>query len=134
MKALELLTTCAVLAFPLVMACSNEQQNQPAAYGQMNVQPPTPDQAVDRIAGARCDLEMSCNNIGTDRRFMNRSACLDKQRGELAGHLRVDQCPMGIDARRLDTCVSTIRSQRCGNVLDSVGRMTACRTSDLCMR
>ena len=137
MKALELFATCTLLGLPLLVACAHEDQSTPASqssYGQMNVQPVSVNAAIDRITTSRCDFEQTCNNVGPNQTYPDRSSCLTKTRGDLSTDLRADQCPAGIDGRGLDKCVAEIRGERCGNVLDTVGRLTACRTSELCLR
>jgi hypothetical protein len=135
MKAAELVATCVLCALPLVVACAGENRdNPPPSYGVTNTQPVGLDWAVYRIADARCDFEQSCNNVGPNEGYASRENCQTRQRGDLAGDLRSDKCPGGVDERQVDACVAQIHGERCGNVLDTVGRLTACRTSALCLR
>ncbi|AUX23799.1 uncharacterized protein SOCEGT47_043290 [Sorangium cellulosum] len=88
--------------------------------------------AVDSIVAARCDREARCNNIGADREYANRDACDSSVRSEWRDELTFGECPGGIDAKELNECLEAIRDEECGSPLDTLGRLAACRASDLC--
>jgi hypothetical protein len=99
------------------------------------MQPISAADAVQRIATARCDFEKACGNIGQgpDKDFLTHEACMNKWKADVGDDLRPHECPSGVDSRQVDTCVAELRAERCGNVLDTVSRLTACRTSALCV-
>ena len=42
-------------------------------------------------------------------------------------------CPGGVDQRELSECLTEVNNQDCGNPLDALGRIAACRASDICL-
>jgi hypothetical protein len=87
---------------------------------------------IDRIVGARCAREAACNNIGADKRYSDQNACTQKIRGDMHDDLNTRDCPAGVDSKELDECLAEIKNQDCNNPLDLIGRLAACRTSDMC--
>jgi hypothetical protein len=88
--------------------------------------------AIDRIVAARCAREATCNNIGTDKDFTTREACSQKLRGDMRDDLGAKECPHGVDQKELNECLESIQKEDCNNPIDMIGRLAACRTSDLC--
>ncbi|MGK4005216.1 DUF6184 family natural product biosynthesis lipoprotein [Sorangium sp. So ce1036] len=88
--------------------------------------------AVDSIVQARCDREARCNNIGADRAYASKEACDSRVRAEWRDELNFAECPGGIDPKELNECLQEIRNDDCGNPFDTLGRIVACRSSDLC--
>lgn len=89
--------------------------------------------AMDRIVAARCDREATCNNIGTDKRFGSRDVCSREMMTKMHDDLKASDCPKGIDGKRLDDCLSSIRKESCNNPLEALSRIAACNTSQLCL-
>jgi hypothetical protein len=90
--------------------------------------------AVDRIVGARCAREMTCKNIGHDRKFADQAACTTKVKTDMKDDLNAKDCPYGVDQKELDECLDAIKKEDCNNPIDVIGRLAACRTSDLCLK
>ena len=88
--------------------------------------------AIDRIVAARCAREATCNNIGADKSFATRDACSQKLRGDMRDDLGANECPHGVDQKELNECLQSIQKEDCNNPIDMIGRLAACRTSDLC--
>jgi hypothetical protein len=91
------------------------------------------DRAVARIAEARCDREVACDNVGDGHRWASKTDCLNDVRGDLRDKLSSDDCPNGVDERHLNECLKDARTERCGNPLDSIGRSSSCGKSELCL-
>lgn len=91
------------------------------------------DLAVERIVAARCQRETACNNIGSDKHFTNHDTCARELRSKTGSDLRASECPRGIDAKELDECMEAIRTESCNNPVDTISRLAACRTSDMCL-
>ncbi len=89
--------------------------------------------AVQQIAAARCDRELSCNNVGTGRKYVTRDSCIDELHGSVQSDLRGDQCGR-VDRAQLDKCLADIRGERCDHPLDTIARLSACRTGTLCTK
>src|SRR5690606_22494340 len=89
--------------------------------------------AIDRIVAARCAREAACNNVGTDKRFTSSDVCSQKIKTDMRDDLSAKECPGGIDQKELNECLEEIKNENCNNPIDMIGRLAACRTSDLCM-
>ena len=44
------------------------------------------------------------------------------------------ECPRGVDSKELDECLESIKTESCNNPIDTISRLAACRTSDLCLK
>ena len=92
------------------------------------------DIAIERIVAARCGRETACNNVGSDKHFVNHDVCVREVRSKVGDDLRTAACPRGIDADALDKCMESIRTESCNNPIETIQRLAACRTSDLCLK
>ena len=92
------------------------------------------DLAVERIVAARCARETQCNNIGSDKHFVDHDTCAVELRKRMGTDLRAAECPRGIDGTALDSCMESIRSESCNNPIDTIQRLAACRTGELCLK
>jgi hypothetical protein len=90
--------------------------------------------AIGRIVAARCARETACNNVGADKHFVDQTACARSLHSKLADELEPSECPRGIDAMAIDRCMESIRTESCNNPIDTISRLAACRTSDLCIK
>lgn len=88
--------------------------------------------AVQQIFNARCDLEARCGNIGPGQKFDSRATCESKMQGETAVTLNASDCPLGVEARKLDACTASILAQDCGSMFDALHRWNACRIGQIC--
>ena len=92
------------------------------------------DSAIQRIVAARCAREAACNNVGADKRFTSGEVCTQKVRADMRDDLNAKDCPRGIDQKELNECLEEIKNENCNNPIDMIGRLAACRTSDLCLK
>jgi hypothetical protein len=90
--------------------------------------------ALDRIVAARCVRESTCNNVGADKHYTSQSVCMQKIRSDMRDDLSSKDCPRGIDQKGLNDCLDAIKKEDCNNPIDMIGRLAACRTSELCMK
>ena len=90
--------------------------------------------ATSSIATARCDRELKCKNIGTNKTYLSTDECVTKMQNEKRADLNPDECPKGVSDNDLATCLKAIRDEDCGNPIDSTSRMHQCRASALCMK
>jgi hypothetical protein len=88
--------------------------------------------AVRSIAEARCDREEKCGNIGDGQSYASRDACGDSVRGDWSDELNAYECPHGIVDTALEQCLTAIRNEECGAPFDTLQRITACASSDIC--
>jgi hypothetical protein len=94
----------------------------------------THDGAIARIVAARCARELTCNNIGSDKKFASQDICAQKIRVDMKDDLNATDCPGGVDQKELDECLAQIKSEDCNNPIDKIERLGACRTSDMCLK
>lgn len=92
------------------------------------------DLAVDRVVAARCQREAACSNIGSDKHFTNPDTCARELHSKVGADLTASECPRGIDAKELDECMESIRTESCNNPVDTISRLAACRTSEMCVK
>lgn len=88
--------------------------------------------ALGEIALARCAHEERCNQVGAGRRYQSMQACRTVVDNELSRDLNPAECNAGIDRAELRECMGDIHRERCDNPIDTITRLAACRTSDLC--
>jgi hypothetical protein len=90
--------------------------------------------AVSSIATARCDRELKCKNIGTNQKYLTTDECVTKMQNDKRTGLNPQECPDGVSDKDLASCLKAIREEDCGNPLDTVSRLTACRTGAMCLK
>ena len=134
-KGLATLIAASCVAFAAA-ACSSGSggsQQQPTAPGVPNVQSMATDEAVNRIAGAACDHEQQCNNIGTGKHYGTRDVCESDKRTAQKDNLRSQGCP-GVNPTQLEKCVTDLRGQPCGVPVQSFSSGQACYSGNICMK
>jgi hypothetical protein len=94
----------------------------------------TPASAVASIAAARYDREVRCGHIGAKEKFRSRAACVAETQRDKRDDINGDACPGGVRERELDDCLASIHDEACGNPLDAISRLNACRTGNLCVK
>jgi hypothetical protein len=92
------------------------------------------DTAVQRLVMARCEREAACNNIGADKRYADREVCTHELNAKMRDDLKASECPKGVDGKELDECIQAIHKESCNNPIDTISRIAACRTSDMCLK
>ncbi|MET0391156.1 MAG: DUF6184 family natural product biosynthesis lipoprotein [Polyangiales bacterium] len=109
------------------------------AHGGLQEHPLSPEaradsveEAVEAVVHERCDLEERCSHVGPEQTYDSRDACESKLQGTTASELNTNDCPLGVDPKKLDACLAAIRSQACGSVVDSLSRWNACRKGQVC--
>ena len=90
--------------------------------------------AVMRVTMARCDRQTACNNVGTNRTFGDRDACANEIGHEVVAALPSEECPSGVDADNLATCVSDLQSEPCRDKAPSAEGPSSCGLERLCAR
>jgi len=90
------------------------------------------EQAIHDITEARCNRAMACNDIGDGKSYADFQACSREIGRDTGITLRSEKCPNGILTDRLSSCLDEINTERCGNPLDTLERVAACRKGMLC--
>jgi hypothetical protein len=88
--------------------------------------------AVRKIVAARCEREERCKNVGPDRTYTDHAACTSKLQGSTADDINTKDCDRGVDDVKLSECISKIHAEDCGNPIDTLSRVAACRTGAIC--
>jgi Family of unknown function (DUF6184) len=96
--------------------------------------PGEPSSAVGKIASARCDREVRCNNVGAKEKYSSRGDCVTRMQDDKRDDINEKDCPRGIDQKQLTACFTAIRDEACGNPLDTISRLTACRAGGICLK
>ena len=89
--------------------------------------------ATARIAGVRCDRQITCEQIGPDKRFTSRDNCARDEARRTKEELRSSDCPGGIDTAKLQACLAELSRQDCNSIIGSLQTVDACKTAALCM-
>lgn len=90
--------------------------------------------AVSSIATARCDRELKCKNIGTNKTYLSTDECVTKLQNDKRTALNEHECPQGVSDKDLASCLKSIREEDCGNPLDAISRLANCRSGALCLK
>jgi hypothetical protein len=90
--------------------------------------------SMAKIARARCDREMRCGNVGPNEKFATRDDCVSKVEAAKQGDLDTSECTLGVSQTGLSDCLEAIRDEDCGNPIDTIARVRACRTSSVCLK
>jgi hypothetical protein len=100
--------------------------------------PRDPDQrfrtTVAKVARAKCDREMRCGNVGPTEKFPTRSDCVSKSEADSRGDLNADDCLLGVSQTGFLACLKAIREDDCGNALEAMARLDACRSDNVCLK
>ena len=86
-----------------------------------------------QIVDARCEREERCNNVGADKTYANHAACTSKLEGSTADDINLKDCDKGVDDAKLHECLAKIHDEDCGNPIDALSRLSACRTGAICI-
>lgn len=89
--------------------------------------------ATANIAGARCERQVTCNQVGAQKRFETRDVCAREENKRTQSELRASDCPNGVDQKKLQTCLDTIARQDCDELATSLEAVDECNTSAICM-
>ncbi len=88
--------------------------------------------ATARIAGVRCQRQVTCEQSGTAKRFTSDDDCARGESLRTQEELRPADCPAGIDTTKLQTCLMELSQQDCSAIVGSLQTVAACNTAALC--
>lgn len=86
--------------------------------------------AGEAIAEARCAREVSCNNVGSDKRYVSLEDCLTRVWTSWQGDLVDSECE--VDGEQLGVCLTDIRVLECKVQLESLELLPSCAIDRLC--
>ena len=92
------------------------------------------DEAVMRVATARCQRELACNKIGQGRAHEDLPTCLDRMGLLMDEEAGRSTCPGGVDELAVSTCLFDIQRTPCGGELETRTNLPSCTKSVLCLR
>ena len=88
--------------------------------------------SVKAITEARCVREEKCGNVGPGQDYSSTKACQEKISADWRDELNAYDCPGGVVTKELSECLEEIKNEDCASPFDTLGRVVACRSSDLC--
>jgi hypothetical protein len=88
--------------------------------------------AAQSIAQSRCEREQRCQNIGGEKKFSSMDDCLTRVRTDWKDDLNARECPGGINRPQLDECLTEIRNEDCSSPFDTLERVAACTSGQIC--
>jgi hypothetical protein len=131
----SLLAVSIVIATLAASACRSDRDTRKGAP-QPTAQPSTTagsaTDAVEAITAARCERELRCRNIGPEEGYVSVAACESEIRSEWQDELNATACGAGVAQKQLDECLEEVRNEDCVNAIDTLERLGACRSNDLC--
>lgn len=89
------------------------------------------DDAAMRLRNARVSRDVSCDAVGPGHRYANLDAALEA-RGTDSQNL-LAACSTGVGDGPLEACMTNVKAQPCGVLLDRVDSVPSCRRADICM-
>lgn len=92
------------------------------------------DDAVMRVATARCERELACNKIGRGRAYEDQPTCLERMGALMDEEAGKDACPAGVDPFALSSCLFDIEHTACGGELERQTNIPTCKKASLCRR
>ena len=113
---------------------AEEQRRERLASSVDPVLRATPASAVTTLAAERCDREARCKNIGAKEKYKTRAECVSEMERDKRDDINSDVCRGGVREKELGDCLKAIRDESCGNPLDAITRLAACRTGNLCAK
>jgi uncharacterized protein DUF6184 len=114
----------------LMFGC-NKENDRPASAA--NDQPSkATNSATTSLAEARCAREARCDNVGPDKKYSTVDDCLMRTRADWESDLNARECPGGVNQKQLDECLSEVRSEDCNSPLDTLERVAACTSGQIC--
>jgi hypothetical protein len=118
----------------LIIACNRSNDPEPMAPASAQVAETEESgvSAADSIARSRCEREERCDNIGGDKKFSSMDDCLTRVRTDWKDDLDARECPGGINRAELDECLNEIRSEDCSSPFDTLERVAACTSGQIC--
>jgi hypothetical protein len=154
--AMTMLTTLTVSTLGLSVGCNNER-DRPAASpandgyadtntarvddvdrvdegtGKAPVGAASASAARDQITDARCAREQRCENVGDNKKYSSIDDCRATVRAEWKDELNNVECPQGVNEGELNECLGEIRGEDCGSPIDTLSRVAACTTGQICI-
>lgn len=88
--------------------------------------------AAQQIAEARCAREQKCGNIGPDEDYASVEVCRQEIGKEWADELNAYDCPNGLIEKELNECLESVKAEDCASPFDTLGRVVACGSGDIC--
>jgi hypothetical protein len=120
---------CAAL-FVLATGCTRES-DRPTTVASNEPSRAT-SRASDSLAEARCARETRCENVGADRKYSTVDDCLMRTRADWEQDLNARECPGGVNEQQLDECLAEVRGEDCNSPLDTLERVAACTSGQIC--
>lgn len=135
------ITIAALISLPLVACETRSKSDEPTVNERdrgSNVVPARASpaaqtqSATSALTQSRCEREQRCNNIGAERKYSSFEDCRVEVGRDWRDDLNARECTRGVEQRQLNECLVAIRNEDCGNPFDSLERITACTSGQIC--
>jgi hypothetical protein len=113
-------------------ACSNN--SRPAESAMVETPASESSSAVDSISEARCARESRCDNIGNEKKYSSMEDCVARVREDWKDDLDARSCSNGVNQTQLNECLSQVRGEECSSPFDTLERVAACTTGQICAK
>jgi hypothetical protein len=119
----------------LILGCSRHNDPEPmtpASRPVVETPRSATASAAESIAQSRCEREQRCGNVGGDEKYSSVDDCLTRVRTDWKDDLNARECPGGVNRTQLDECLAEIRSEDCSSPFDTLERVAACTSGQIC--
>jgi len=117
-----------------VVACTRDRDlTGETTVTAAKVEPLSNEPTIERLASARCSRASDCKNVGIDSPFFSYDTCLRELPMSLRRDLGASACPLGVDPRKVETCLTEINNESCDNAVETLERVVACRRAEFCV-
>ncbi len=90
------------------------------------------DTAAEHIADARCEREVSCNQVAAAQHDAAIQTCRSTIKSELHKQLDLKSCPNGVNANKATTCASATVGAGCSNPIALLMKLEDCTAARMC--
>jgi hypothetical protein len=104
----------------------------PNAIGVTSAQRTDGPSAAAQIADARCRHADICREVGPNRPYPSRAACVTEAEQRAEVDLHSADCPREVDTMRLETCLTKITVGSCSDTNAQFETLLACSSGQLC--
>jgi uncharacterized protein DUF6184 len=88
--------------------------------------------ATESIAEARCARESRCDNVGPEKTYSSMEDCIIRVRSDWSDELSARECKAGVNETQLNECLNEVREEECSSPFDTLERVAACTTGQIC--
>ena len=111
-------------------AAPKTERPEPSSVAVQSIQAPPSRASLPPAVSARCDA----TTWARKQKYPTRAECVMLMQDDKRDEINEKDCPGGLDKKQLNACLVAIRDESCGNPLDAINRLVACRASSICLK